>query len=146
MPESWKWGFTPGERRALLFICTAVLLGLGYQAYQRHQSPQTTSLTQEDSLRLAAITAAAAKPDSLSTSALADSLLPGPLDINTATNTQWESLPGIGSTLARRIVAARDSLGGFKRLEDLLTVPGIGSKRLEQIRSLVILSHEKPNN
>jgi competence ComEA-like helix-hairpin-helix protein len=146
MPESWKWGFTPGERSALLLICAAVLLGLGYQAYQRQHSPQTVLLSSDDSLRIAAITAIANITDSLAASPPADSLASGLLDINTATCNQWESLPGIGPALAGRIVAARDSLGGFKKPEDLLTVPGIGPKRLDRIRPLLLLSDGNSGN
>jgi competence ComEA-like helix-hairpin-helix protein len=146
MPEPWKWGFTPGERRALLLICAAVLLGLGYQAYQRQDSPQTAPLTSDDSLQIAAITAVAAITDSITAPPLADSQSPGLLDINTATSAQWESLPGIGPALAGRIVAARDSLGRFKQPEDLLAVPGIGPKRLERIRPLVTVSEAKQDN
>jgi competence ComEA-like helix-hairpin-helix protein len=146
MPEPWKWGFTPGERSALLLICAAVLLGLGYQAFQRQNSPRTAPLLAEDSLRIAAITSAAAKIDSFAVSPPADSLPPGLLNINTATSSQLESLPGIGPALAGRIVVVRDSIGGFKRPEDLLAVPGIGPKRLDRIRPLLLLSEEKSDN
>jgi competence ComEA-like helix-hairpin-helix protein len=146
MPEPWKWGFTPGERHALLLICAAVLFGVGYQAYQRQYSPQTAPLLPEDSLRLATIAAAAANSDSFSDPAPAgEPPPPEPLNINTATPSQLESLPGIGPALARRIVAVRDSLGGFKRSEDLLIVPGIGPKRLDRMRPWFVLSDGIPD-
>jgi competence ComEA-like helix-hairpin-helix protein len=60
-----------------------------------------------------------------------------PPDINTAGVEALQHLPGIGPTLARRIVADREARGPFRTAEDLLRVPGIGPKRWERIRPLV---------
>jgi competence ComEA-like helix-hairpin-helix protein len=136
MTDSWKWGFTPGERSALLLICAALLVGLGYQVYQRHHAPALPPLTAADSLSLAALR----KIEGADTILISQDTIvhtTDNYDLNTATCEQLEKLPGIGPTLARRIVTRRDSLGGFKRADDLLGVPGIGPKRLEKIRPLV---------
>jgi competence protein ComEA len=61
----------------------------------------------------------------------------GPLNLNTATATELEALPGIGPTLADAIVRAREKLGGFKTVEDLKQVRGIGEARFADIRDLV---------
>lgn len=55
--------------------------------------------------------------------------------INTASPAELETLPGIGSTLAARIVNDRATREGFSRPEDLLEVDGITEGRLEAIRS-----------
>ena len=47
------------------------------------------------------------------------------IDINTADSAQWESLPGIGATLAARIVQFREKLGGFYSIEQLREVYGL---------------------
>jgi DNA uptake protein ComE-like DNA-binding protein len=47
------------------------------------------------------------------------------LDINTADSADWESLPGIGPTLARRIVRYRDALGGFHAVEQVAETFGL---------------------
>ena len=52
------------------------------------------------------------------------------LDVNTATQEQLEKLPGIGETLAKRIIEARP----FKSPDDLRHVKGIGDTRYEKIR------------
>ena len=51
------------------------------------------------------------------------------LNLNTATPRQLESLPGVGPVLAKRIVEFREKRGGFKRIEDLLAIPGISEKK-----------------
>ncbi len=64
------------------------------------------------------------------------------LNVNTATQEELEALPGIGPTIAKRIVEWRETKGPFQRVEDLLQVPGIGPARLAAIRDLVSVSDE----
>lgn len=56
------------------------------------------------------------------------------VDINSADWPELIQLPGIGETLARRIVASRESDGPFADNDDLRRVQGIGAKTLERIR------------
>lgn len=56
------------------------------------------------------------------------------LDLNRATAAELEALPGVGPVLARRIQAYRDSVGGFRSLDQLQEVPGIGPGKLERLR------------
>jgi competence protein ComEA len=60
-----------------------------------------------------------------------------PLDLNSATETQLEALPGIGPSLAQAIVAEREREGGFHTVDDLRRVRGIGDVRFAQLRPLV---------
>lgn len=55
------------------------------------------------------------------------------ININTADENQLQMLPGIGETLARRIVEYRDANGPFTNVTQLMNVDGIGSGRLEAI-------------
>jgi competence protein ComEA len=61
-----------------------------------------------------------------------------PIDLNTAEASELERLPGIGPTLAQRIVEAREKKP-FAKIEDLRRVSGIGAKRLEQVRPFVVV-------
>ncbi len=59
------------------------------------------------------------------------------VNINTASKEELESLPGIGPTLAQRIIEYREENGPFSSAEDLLNVKGIGEKKLEKIKDQI---------
>ena len=59
------------------------------------------------------------------------------LSLSTATVEQLDMLDGIGPTLARRIVEYRDAHGGFRSVDELREVEGIGEKRFESLREAV---------
>ncbi|MBT3266027.1 helix-hairpin-helix domain-containing protein [Candidatus Poribacteria bacterium] len=60
-----------------------------------------------------------------------------PIDLNTATPAALRTLPGIGVTLATRIIEYRIDNDGFDSIDELNEVKGIGDRRLEDIRRLV---------
>ncbi len=62
-----------------------------------------------------------------------------PVDVNTASLSELESLPEIGPTLARAIAAERP----FTRVEDLARVPGIGPRRLAALRRRARVEEER---
>ncbi|MFN8037237.1 MAG: ComEA family DNA-binding protein [Acidimicrobiia bacterium] len=61
----------------------------------------------------------------------------GPLNLNTATVEQLDALPGIGPSLARAIVDERNRRGGFRSVNELRSVRGIGDRRFADLRPLV---------
>ena len=62
-----------------------------------------------------------------------------PLDLNTATVEQLDTLPGVGEVTAGRIVAYR-SAHPFTTVDELLEVPGIGQRRFDQLKDLVTVT------
>jgi len=63
----------------------------------------------------------------------------GRVRLNTADAAELEQIPGVGPVLAGRIIAARDSAGGFATVEDLLDVAGIGEAKLAALRDHVVV-------
>ena len=62
------------------------------------------------------------------------------LNLNTATAAQLEALPGIGKSTADRIIEYRTKSGGFKKVEDLMNVRGIGEKSFLKLKPLITVS------
>ena len=63
----------------------------------------------------------------------------GLLDLNTATAAQLEDLPGIGPVLAERMVTFREQEGGFRSVEDLQDVSGVGPARFAELAPRVVV-------
>jgi competence protein ComEA len=66
-----------------------------------------------------------------------DAAIAAPVDANTATAAELETLPGIGPATAAAIVEHREQNGPFASVDDLDEVPGIGTAKLDAIRDLV---------
>jgi competence protein ComEA len=59
------------------------------------------------------------------------------ININTATQTQLESLPGIGPTTATQIIQFRNREGPFKKIEDIMNVPGIKASKFALLKEQI---------
>ena len=81
--------------------------------------------------------AAAATPPQTPATAGGDAGSAGPVNLNTATVEELDTLPGIGPVTAAAILAWRDANGPFTSVEQLGDVDGIGPARLEKLRDLV---------
>ncbi|MGW4110115.1 helix-hairpin-helix domain-containing protein [Actinosynnema sp. NPDC004786] len=62
-----------------------------------------------------------------------------PLNLNTATKDQLDTLPGVGPVTAQRIVDRRQKRGPFTSLDQLAEIEGIGDQKLAKLRDLVRL-------
>lgn len=60
------------------------------------------------------------------------------INVNTASASELEALPGVGPAIAARIVQHREQHGAFKQVEDLDAVKGIGAAKLEQLRGSIV--------
>ena len=83
---------------------------------------------------------AASPPDQRSTAAAPKRFHQGRLDLNRATDRDFDSLPGVGPKLAERIMEYRQSVGMFHSLDELRAVKGIGKKKFDQLRPLVTVT------
>lgn len=86
----------------------------------------------------AAAHASEAPPPASGTPTTADGV--APLDLNAATEEQLSRLPRVGPVIARRIVEHRRAVGGFRSVDELLNVRGIGERTLERLRPLLTVS------
>jgi hypothetical protein len=135
--------FTPSERRLLCLL--TILLGIGYlQAALCHFRilPLSWCRGCREDQRLVPVLRGPA-PDS------GDAILPQPvfregyLDLNLADSASLCALPGIGPTLAGRILARRRA-EPFRALPELREIRGIGPHKFEQIQRLLIVADSVP--
>ena len=61
------------------------------------------------------------------------------ININIASAAELDTLPGIGPTLAQRIIDYRTTNKHFRSIEDIKRVSGIGDRRYEQIKDLITI-------
>lgn len=147
-------GITRAEATTLLTLAGLFLLGLGVRAVQQHPAlpPLAAEATASPMAVNRALAASAVVPPGagapLAQAAIgSDATAEAPavrtaerrpkanrpiprLNLNTATAAQLELLPRVGPKMAERIVAYRSTHGGFRKVQDLLAVKGIGEKTL----------------
>jgi competence protein ComEA len=133
------------EARAAAFI-TALLLVSGAVRWLDRPEPVTIdapavdlAVLEAESRRAqaGAVPAAPAPPRGFEPVRAAATREPETLDLNRATAAELERLPRVGPVLAGRILALRDSLGGFRDVAELERVRGIGPVMLEKLAPLV---------
>jgi comEA protein len=123
-----------GEKLAIIAVCLFLAGLLGYGLGVRRSVGDYT-------VRVGQV---------LSTPAVLDTPLPsddsspehyidGRLDINTASAEEFDSLPGIGTVLAERIVDYRQEHGAFTRIEELMEVSGIGEKIFGELEKYITI-------
>lgn len=136
---------TPAERKALIFFSIVLVLGASGRAIRALHSASPT-----DAKARAALESQIQAADSARKSGLRKSkrskvkkqppMPKGPIDLDIATVEEIVALRHVGPSLAKRIVANRDSFGPFGSLEELKRVKGIGPSMVEKLDSAVTFS------
>jgi competence protein ComEA len=131
---------------ALNMLMLAVTVGILYWAMEQGSAPEleqsTATVTQDAAPQAAGESDAAPEAREVRTAPAPTSrtsrAVRFPLDLNKARLEELMELPGIGEKLAQRVVEYRKTHGGFRSVEDLRKVRGIGEKRMERLRPLVV--------
>ena len=135
---------TPAERKALLFFSIVLTLGASGRAYRvlHSQSPtdSRTGSALEAQIRAADSARKSARKPKREKPRKTPPKPTGKVDLDVATEKEIVGLRHIGPTLARRIVADRDSFGPFGSLEGLTRVKGVGPSMVEKLDSAVTFS------
>jgi competence protein ComEA len=82
-------------------------------------------------------------PSGSSRSSSAKPPVTSPININTATASELDALPGIGAKTAARIVEYRQKNGPFKKVEELMNVRGVGEKNFLKLKSQITVAPAK---
>ena len=94
-----------------------------------------------------AVSAAAAsaqnKATTPKTAATVTATATAPVNLNTATVEQLATIPGVGPKMAERIIDYRQKNGGFKKVEDLMNVSGVGEKSFLKMKPLITVTTPK---
>jgi competence protein ComEA len=127
------FNFTPQETKALIFLLVALLVGSGITLYKRSHPQFAQELVW-------------VKQKMDAESQTANSLNKEPSDqlinLNKASTSELQLLPGVGPTLSQRIVEYRESQGPFEKIEDLMQVKGIGLKTFEKIQAYITVKEK----
>ena len=63
-----------------------------------------------------------------------------PVNLNTATVADLQGLPGVGAATAKLIIEHREKNGGFKKIEELMNIKGIGEKSFLKLKPMVVVA------
>lgn len=115
---------TKQEKIILVFLSLTLAVGLGISTYKKGQGPQLN-----------------VQPNQMLKQEQAERLLEKrrQVNINSLELNELSQLPGIGEKIAANIIAYHQAHGPFKSKEELLQVEGIGEKKLERLKDLLIL-------
>ncbi|MBI4727548.1 helix-hairpin-helix domain-containing protein [candidate division TA06 bacterium] len=135
------FGFTPDEKKAVIFLTAAFVAGTAILVYKKSHpgfAPGLKSViaglpTPRDSGAAQSLSADTLGSEEVLSNQSQKYFPAQRVNINRASQQALEKLPNIGPAMARRIVDYRAAQGGFKKADELRKVRGIGPKRLSQL-------------
>jgi competence protein ComEA len=125
------------NRTGALAVAALGLLGLGVLARGRWPGSSPALDCEPGSVRV--VDGVAVCGDGAAPSAAQRLLLGQRLDLNTVSEAELARVPGVGASLARRLVREREARGRFGSWEEVAGVPGVGAARLETLQATMEL-------
>lgn len=135
---------TRQEKLVIEFLVLFLIIGSGIRLYRERIRPQPANKQAEIALfkKLAEESQpndSSFSPKSKRTSSRPSTKPTGKINLNSATKSELMTLPKIGAVTAERIIAYRQEQGGFKSIEELKNIKGIGPKTFELIKGEVTI-------
>lgn len=139
------FGLTPDEKKVIIFFIVALALGNAVLLYKKSHPAFVPELKYGGPELPKVIEQPGSFP--ASPEATAKNQWPvkkkpaGKIDINRAGSRDLEKLPAIGPAMAKKIIDFRKESGDFRKVEDLMKIKGIGSKKFNKLREHVFVDH-----
>jgi len=141
-----RW-FTPQERGVILFLVAILVVGSAIYVYKlknpyfapelRIQEPSKVEVELHKLIHDTEIALKTTKSVQLPREKLASQHKL--VNINKAGKEELMELPGIGPVYAQRIIDYRKKYGGFKKIDELIQIKGIGEKKFEKLKSRITI-------
>ena len=130
-------GFTRNETRILLFLIFGFFIGLGVWMVRNYWIPLPV-IAEEESRS----TDTVKYRRDIQSSEFEENKRPliQKVILNSASQKELESLPGIGPITARRIILYREQNGRFQAIQELMNIKGIGEKTIQKLSNYLILN------
>ena len=120
-----------------------ILAGLGILGYNRYQqikiNKENSALAQLKQENQELRNQLSGQSQQVAGAATSDVAVEGRININTADAAELDKLPGIGPARASDIIQYRDSHNGFKTIEEMKNIKGIGDKTFESMKDLITI-------
>lgn len=135
--------FTKQERSVVLFLISGILIGTAVKIFNpdiKEENPHKENFAQFEDIIKKLDTTKVETKNFRQNRSKEDLYQDFKIDINKATIDELIRLPKVGPVLAKRIIEYRDKIGGFRNINQLINVKGVGNKTLERLKPFIFVT------